>query len=251
MLETLVWITAIICAGGMANAYLTYRDPFHPAMVILPMFAFIYVVMPLYQLKAGDLFTYVSEDKLVWVHSIVIAGLVCLIVGLHLGSAAAAAPENRALIGYRPEMLHRGAYILGSMGLTAWGWAVHNGGGITHVFGHAKGMGVSDFGFIREAAYLLIVAVLLLISPEGYAPKNKLWCAAVVCFSLPYALQGLLGAQRGPTFLIVVSLGMSWYLARFQRPSVVTMLSAALALGVLMIFLVTNRDAIYLGSQKK
>ena len=54
MFETLVWITGALCVAGMAKAYFTFRDPFHPAMMILPMFAFIYVIMPMYQLRGGD-----------------------------------------------------------------------------------------------------------------------------------------------------------------------------------------------------
>jgi len=251
MFETMVWITGILCAGGMIRFYAKYRDPFHPGVLMLPMFAFIYVVMPLYQINAGDLFVYVSEERITWVATIVLIGLICLIAGLELGSNSEPPPPNPNLLGYRPEILHKGAYIIGGAGLLSWLYVIQNNGGFADVFSSPKGMGWSDIGFIREAAYLLIVGVLLLLSPQGYNPKSKLWRLAVCAFSLPYLCQGLLGAQRGPTFLVIVSLGMSWYMARNKRPSVPAMLASAAAVGMLLLFLVTNRDRIYVGSKAK
>ena len=251
MFEFLVWLTAALCVLGVLRFYLKFRDPFHPAVLILPMFAFIYVLMPLKQLSGGDVFTLVSEPQLIWVHSIVVASLVCLIWGLDRGGNATIPPPKRLVIGYRSDVLHRGAYVLGAIGLAAWGWAIRNAGGVTRVFGHAKGMGYSDLGYIREAAYLMIVALLLLLSPEGFRPRSKIWLACVVIFSLPFLMQGILGAQRGPTFLIIVTLAMSWYLARRQRPSLGILFGGGVLLGALLLFLVVNRGAIYLGSNKQ
>jgi hypothetical protein len=251
MLEFLILMTAALCVFGVVSAYTSYRDVFHPAVIILPMFAFIYVIMPLYQMRSGTLFNFVGEDRLVWVQTIVVAGLLCLIWGLKAGSAAEPAPRAREIAGYRQETLHQGAYILGALGLAAWAYVVHNGGGVTRVFGQANGRGWSDNAYIRETVYLMIVALLLLLSPEGFRPQSKLWRTAVVCFSAPFLMQGLLGAQRGPTFLIVVTLAMSWYLARFKRPSLITVLGGGAFLGLLLLFLVANRSSIYLGSDKE
>ena len=248
MFEILVWLTGILCVAGVVWAYLTYRDPFHPAVIILPMFAFIYVVMPLYQMDSSALFIYVGEARVIWVQSIVLAGLICLLGGLVLGSSASPGAPPAGVVGYRREILHNGAYVIGAVGLLSWLYVIRSSGGFTGVFGQANGRGWNDLGFVRESVYLLIVAVLLLISPEAYSPKSKIWWAAVTLFSVPYLVQGLLGAQRGPTFLIVVSLGMSWYLARFARPALATLVIAGVGLGILLAFLVTNRSSIYIGS---
>jgi hypothetical protein len=74
---------------------------------------------------------------------------------------------------------------------------------------------------------------------------------AVAAFATPYLIQGLLGAQRGPTFLVATTLGLSWYFARRTRPSLVTLAAAGGALGFLMLFLVTNRGSIYIGSEEE
>jgi hypothetical protein len=251
MFELLILITAALCVFGIASAYMTYGDVFHPALIILPMFAFIYVIMPLYQMRSDTLFGLVAEDQLVWVQTIVVLGLACLIWGLKAGSAAEPPPMAREIAGYRPETLHQGAYILGALGLAAWAYTVHNGGGVTGVFGRSNGRGWSDNAYIREAVYLMIVALLLLLSPEGWEPQNKRWRTAVACFAGPFLVQGLLGAQRGPTFLIVVTLAMSWYLARSRRPSLITVLGGGALLGLLLLLLVVNRKNIYLGSDKE
>jgi hypothetical protein len=69
-----------------------------------------------------------------------------------------------------------------------------------------------------------------------------------VIFTIPWLLQGLLGARRVPTFVIAGTIAMSWYLSHRRRPSVPLMAAGAVLLGSLMLFLVTNRDKIYLGS---
>jgi hypothetical protein len=137
---------------------------------------------------------------------------------------------------------------MGSVGLICWLYCFHNVGGIANAFSEANARGWSDFGFVREAAYLMIVAQLLLLSPEGMDVNNNKWRAAVVLFAVPYLLQGLLGAQRGPTFLITATLVISWYLGRRSRPPLALVLGGGGALLFLMLFLVTNRGKIHLGS---
>jgi hypothetical protein len=140
-----------------------------------------------------------------------------------------------------------GAYVLGGLGLLCWLYTVSAEGGLAGAFGHPYGMGWSDLGYIREAVYLLIVAELLLLSPHGFEPRNKKWVAAVIVFAIPWILQGLLGARRGPTFVIMLTLGMSWYLARGTRPPLMLVLGGGALLGFLILFLVTNRKHIYIG----
>jgi hypothetical protein len=249
MFDSLVWATAALCLAGILYAYFVYKDVFHPAVIIMSMSAFIYVAMPLYLSRDGALWSYVTMEQATWAHTLVLIALACLLAGLIVGSTTSARPAPPAF--YDQVRLHNGAYAIGAVGLAAWAYAVRNAGGITAVFGRAKGIGWSEFGFIREAAYLLIVALLLLMSPQGFAPRNRKWLAAVVIFSIPYLMQGLLGAQRGPTFLIMVTLGASWYFARGTRPSLPLMLGAGAALGALLLILVTNRDRIHLGSDQE
>jgi len=67
-------------------------------------------------------------------------------------------------------------------------------------------------------------------------------------FAIPSLTQGLLGARRGPTFMLFATLGMTWYLYRNRRPALFRMAVSATCLGYLILFLVTNRNSIYIGS---
>jgi hypothetical protein len=246
MYQALIALTAVICVAGMLVAWLRFHDPFHPVFLLAPMFAFIYVYMPLRYLRSGELFTYVSEDRLIFVQTIVVLAAACLIGGCIAGSSdVAPAPE---VVHYRRETLQNGAYILGIIGFLCWAYTIHAAGGIAEVFGRSYGAGWSDWGYIRDAVYLLIVALLLLFSPQAFEPRNKRWLLAVVVCSVPWFMQALLGARRGPTFVITVTLVMSWYLARNGRPPLTVMIGGGLALGCFMLILVANRDKIYIGS---
>jgi hypothetical protein len=190
MFEILVWATAVICLGAMLHARLIYKDPFHPALIILPMFAFIYVVMPMFQARQGDLFTYVSEDRLVWVQSIVITGLLSLVWGISRGSAPGkVSTETVRPVNYDAGVLHRGAFVLGFIGLGAWVYTVQNSGGVTAVFGHSKGcfwqLYLAHFGIIIwPTPGLMFAARILGFRPHREGPAVEavgMWKARRVC----------------------------------------------------------------------
>ena len=67
-------------------------------------------------------------------------------------------------------------------------------------------------------------------------------------FAAPWLIQGFLGARRGPTFMIIIAVGFSWFLGRSRRLPNIVVLAGGLALGLLVLLLVSNRGNIYLGS---
>lgn len=246
MFDALVWATWGLCLGALLLAHLRFRDPFHPLVLMMPMFAFLYAYMPQRLAATGDLFLYITAEQGVFVQTVILLSVGSLVVGCFVGSSTAKPQERRAFT-YSQATLHKGAYWIGGAGLICWFITIRGAGGITRAFGHAYGMGWSDYGFVREGIYLLIVALLLMLSPHGWAPKDKMWRASILLFSSPWLLQGLLGARRGPTFVIVLTLVMSYYLARGKRPNLTTVLAGGALLGFLILFLVTNRRHIYIG----
>lgn len=251
MLESLIWLTAAVCLIALLWARRVFRDVFHPIVLTVPMFAFFYVYMPWRLVQDGYLFSYLSESQCIFAHSIILGGMTAFILGCFHGSRPSPKQSSRPAYVYHDyRVLQRGGYLLGAVGLAAWLFTVQGAGGITDVFSRPKGMGWSDYGYVREASYLMIAGLLLLLSPQGCEPKSWRWRVAVASFALPYLIQGLLGAQRGPTFLVCTALGMSWYLARHNRPSPTALAGAGVSLGFLMLFLVVNRGALYLGTQE-
>jgi hypothetical protein len=81
--------------------------------------------------------------------------------------------------------------------------------------------------------------------------RNGLWMwslGMIGVFGLPWLTTAILMARRGPTFALLTILLMGWYMSRRKRPPVVAMAALAFLTGWLVLFLVTNRGSIYLGS---
>jgi len=70
----------------------------------------------------------------------------------------------------------------------------------------------------------------------------------LVLFITPWMLQAALTARRGPAFMITVIMAMGWYMNIKKRPSLVVAAAAGLGVGMLLLFLVTNRQNMHLGS---
>jgi hypothetical protein len=91
-------------------------------------------------------------------------------------------------------------------------------------------------------------ALLLLLARSGCRLRRSdlVWLAIAL---LPLLGHGLLGARRGPTFMALVGLGVMWYLVRARRPRLGAAVLGGLAVGLLLLFLLANRNHIYLGSE--
>lgn len=246
MLVLLIAVAFLICAVSPLIAYRRYKDVFHPAILIAPMCLFLYVYMPLKLINSSDLFNFVSEDQATFYELLAVLTMAGFFAGMLAGGEFKQSDVSRPRNQINQKKLHLGAYFFGGIGFAAWAYTIHNAGGFSEAFGVAYGGGWSDVGYVRDAAYLTIVALVLLLSPEGFKPKSKVWLMAVAAFSMPWVCLCLLGARRGPTFMITVCMGMSWFLARRKRPSIVSLAVGGTALGLFMLFLVTNRDHICL-----
>ncbi|HEY0784700.1 MAG TPA: hypothetical protein VGD62_02445, partial [Acidobacteriaceae bacterium] len=141
-----------------------------------------------------------------------------------------------------------GSYAVGAIGLLCWLITIHNVGGFVKAFSASYSGGWDDSGYVRDCSLLLLVAVLLAVSSQAAGGLRLLNLAAMAGFGLPWAAQAVLMARRGPTFSIVVVVVMGWYLSRRKRPPVLATAGLGLLLGYFVLFLVTNRSQIYLGS---
>lgn len=249
MIEWLIWATAILFVCGIVIAYVKFRDVFHPLLYILPMSAFIYVYMPLKLIGSGDIFGFVSEEQLEFVQFLIIVVYTALIMGCIAGSSHTAPSERgKTMIVYDRSKLHSIAYTLTVVGFAGWLYTIIEVGGFSQAFGRAYGGGWSSFAYIRESVYLLIAAVLLLMSREGFDIKSLSWRWAIALCSIPWLMKGFLGARRGPTFVIFVAIAVSWYFAKRKRPSLIVLTLCGMLLGSLLLFLVSNRGRMHLGS---
>lgn len=259
MFEAMLWLAAAICAVGVVAAFDGSRDVFHPLMFLGPMLAFLYSWMPSKLLAADGLARYFDNDQLVFVQGLNLLGLgafvgACLAAGVRLRRPITT--PNHASSGFgharmSPEACRRlliGGMASGLVGLTCWLITIHNVGGFVNAFSTSYAGGWDDNGYVRDGSLLLLVGVLLAVTALAKGGP-RWWCLGTAAvFAAPWTAQAVLMARRGPTFAIVVVVLMSWYLNRRERPPVLLVGVVGVALGWLVLFLVTNRGSIYLGS---
>jgi hypothetical protein len=252
MFEALLWISLAVAVIGLLIAYDGSRDVFHPLFFIGPMMAFLYGWMPLQLLHSGSLFQYFDLDQLGFVQILNLLGilafvLACLAAGCRIRRSPQAPAPKLSALGCR--RLRIGALAVGSMGLACWLISIINVGGFVNAFSKSYAGGWDDNGYVRDGNLLLLVGVLLALSAMGSEGPRLRNLSIAVLFGLPWLTQALLTARRGPTFALSVIVLMGSYLIRNKRPPILAMVAGGAFLGWLTLFLVTNRNNIYLGSQ--
>lgn len=250
----LILMTAALTLGSMINAYRRTKDTFHPLMFLMPMAFVLYVLLPLKLTLNGTLSNYFTEDQQLFVQFINLIGVSCLAAGCVVGENRKTSLKLEAThltATARRKILH-GAYILGGIGLSAYLLGITNVGGFSQAYGQAYSSGWSDYGYIRDAVAWCGIAVVFILLAHIDEPLSKdkqvILYSVCLAFASPFIIQGLLGARRGPTFQILVLLGMSWYMMRRARPRFVVLLTTGILVGSFLLFLVSNRGNIYLGS---
>src|SRR5579862_2996546 len=247
MFVSLIWAVYIIVGAGMVYAYMESRDVFHPLMFMGPMMIFMYGWMPMKLNEIGGLDGFFQRDQLEFVQWINVGGIACFVVGCL--SAGCVLPRVRPPdLKVSPGTLVMGGSLLGCIGVAAWVTAVIHGTG-----GDLQGYrgGWDDSGYIRDASLLLFPAFLLILAACFQDGFKGLYIFLMVFFITPSIIEAALSARRGPTFMIVVMIGMGWYSNRRTRPSLIMTAAGGVTLGLLMLFLVSNRGNIYLGSDRE
>ncbi len=249
MYELLLWAAAAVAVAGLLYALDGSRDVFHPLVLIAPMLGFLYAWMPSRLLAADGLDRFFNPDQLLFVQRINVLGVLAFVIAcLSVGARVSRPAPPLAL---PPEAAHRltmGAYLVGAIGLGCWLITIVNVGGFVHAFSASYSGGWDDSGYVRDGSLLMLVGVLLAVTSLGAGGARLLNLGAIALYGLPWSAQALLMARRGPTFAIIVIVAMGWYLPRRRRPPILATAGLGLLLGYGVLFLVTNRSSIYLGS---
>jgi hypothetical protein len=247
--DYLIWAALAIPVLGMVWAYDGSRDVFHPLMFLGPMLAFIYGWMPLKLDNSHGLEGFFGYDQLVFVQTINVLGILAMVAGCLSCGCRVRRDRPEPPIG---DALHRrlvvGGTILGLVGLAAWTLSIVEVGGIREAFGKPYSGGWDDSGYIRDASLLMFPAFLMILAAGVRRGLQPVHFMLIGPFLLPWLVQAFFTARRGPTFMISVLAGMSWYLFRYKRPAIITMALGGVAIGYLILFLVVNRQSIYIGS---
>ena len=251
MFEALIWVAFALVGIAIFAAYDGSRDVFHPLIFIAPMMGFIYGWMPLDLFRSGSLWQYFDNDQLLFVQTLNVLGMLGFIVGcLAVGRVKRdrIVPPPPTLPEFSCRRLRIGGFLTGSVGLACWLISIINVGGFVNAFSKSYGGGWDDSGYIRDGNLLLLVGLMLVLAASAFEGFKLIHLGLASLFGLPWLLQAVLMARRGPTFALVIIVIMSVYLNRNRRPPVLAMVLGGCCLGFLAMFLVVNRSNIYLGS---
>ncbi len=250
MFDLMLLLTAAIAIVGIAVAFDGSRDAFHPMIYIGGMLLFLYAWMPFKLSQANGLERFFDLGQLYYVQTLYILGVLafviaCLSVGVKLRGPRAGAARlsqqtcNRLLIG---------GGITGMIGLTCWSITIINVGGFVQAFSSSYSGGDDASGYVRDGSLLLLVGILLAITALSAGAARWKCLTLMLLFGLPWLSSALLMGRRGPTCALTVVLLMGWYVNRTKRPPLLAVAAGGLLLGWFVLFLVTNRHSIYLGS---
>ncbi len=247
----LIVAAAVVALAGTAIAYDGSRDVFHPLVFIGPMFAFLYGWMPWKLYTNNGLDRFFDSDQLVFVASLNLVAVAAFVVCCLATGVRARAPKPQAGQALPERTLQRllvGGSVAGAIGFMCWAITIINVGGFVNAYSTSYTGGWDDSGYIRDGSILLLIGLLVavfVLSSKG--PRLPAWLMIAI-FGLPWLAGALLMARRGPTFELAVILLMGWYIKRKNRPPLFAVAVGGFCLGWLVLFLVTNRNNIYLGS---
>ena len=255
------YLSGLVLFAAACLAWVTTRDTLHPMIYLGAMAFFLHAFLPLYLelTQADELRGYLGQVELDYAQTIVLLGILSLGGGVWWGAHGTLAHHHAPVLltsaaplrltGAARVRLVRAAMALATLGLVAWIYQIIGAGGLFAVYGRPYGWFWAESGYLYEAfQFGLPGALLLLLARSGFRlrPCDLVWIGIGL---LPLLGHGLLGARRGPTFMALVGVGVMWYLARARRPRLGAALLGGLAVGLLLLFLLANRDRIYLGAE--
>ena len=250
MFLVLLLATAAIAAIGIFCVLDGSGDIFHPLVLIGPMMIFLYTWMPWKLYMNGGLARFFDYHQMMYIAELNLLGVLAF-VGCCLAVGVRSVPRRNIRMKLSPTACRRlliGGAIAGSFGLLCWAVTIVNVGGFVNAYSSSYSGGWDDSGYIRDGSILLLVGVsAAMLSRSAGGPRWPAYSMMLI-FGLPWLAAALLMARRGPTFELAMFGMMSWYVNRKKRPPVVALGLAGVFLGWLVLFLVTNRGSIYIGS---
>jgi len=251
-LETTIWLTGIVIGVGMAAAYARSHDPLHPMMYLGPMLGYVYFFYPAvlyYHELIVECFP--DEPDVSYAQLVNLLGVSAFVLGVLHFRISPEVLRRRAQALLTPVMLRRmrtTGWALGLFGLAVYFGNVWLKGGLGHVYATPKAYLGAVSGYLSSAPLLTIPAAMLYLMSRHERKAGLRDFLIVIVFISPHLIHGVLGARRGPLFLAVVALFFGWFISRARRPSLHLALGGVGVAGLLALFVVSQRQNIYLGS---
>lgn len=256
LVNLLIFSLLLILLWSMWQAYRTTADPLHPLMYLAPLFVYTFVFKPFWLGYQGLLEVLFDSDQLLEVQIVMVLGVTAFCLGAlrhaeqvkHVRSNANAAREEMEQL-VTPAVRRRAveiAWALGGLAVAAYWIMIYRAGGLSAVYGQSYGGVISGSGYLGELPLLTLAAIGMLHFARSGQPFTATWLAELLIFASPMIVHGFLGARRGPTFMVIAALLVGGYAVSRRRPKLLTVFAGTFLLGLLMLFLVQNRDRIFL-----
>ena len=260
MLELTYIATGLVMAFGAVVSYGRFHDAMHPAIVVAPPLGFVYAVWPMLLNADGQMVFLFSEDDLTYVAQLYLGAVTMLYIGLlsrrsvHKAQISARTPLNLNLFAVtlspRTAARVRGlAVVLGILAFAAYVSSIANVGGFVDAYSRVKGGGRASSGYIGEAVLLSYPAILLLaVSVQSRGRIFARDIVLAVLFATPHLMTGTFGGRRGPLFLVLAVLFLSYFLAKGKKPSIGKILVGLALIGCSILVVQSQRQHLYIGS---
>ncbi|MCW5550899.1 MAG: hypothetical protein KIS67_01910 [Verrucomicrobiae bacterium] len=255
--DPIIALTAAVCLFGFCLAVWYYRDTLHPFAFLLPMAAFLFVYLPLDVTCKALLSATFPPEAIRWVKWMNLLFVGSLVVGCFVGSGRrrSGAPQSQTLpvivtghLDHRKRLTQVGV-ILGVCSLAAYLLNTNLQGGFVEAYSTAKGgVAAAATGYLRDPFFWAVPAVVILQLGAYNSPWRSWNYVAIALFITPFFMQAMLASRRGPAFMGFATVGAGWYLARGRRPSLPVLVAGGAGIGLLLLFLVTFRAELHLGS---
>lgn len=256
MFALLCILTGLSICFAAGCAYLWWCDALHPTIIVALPFTFLLSVSPLTLNANNGLESFFDADQLVRIQRVYFLSVICFSVGLlsvspnlrrakvHRRSASALSQAGR-------RRLYQVAVVLGLVAVAAYLYMIHNVGGFVEAYSRVKGGGRAGSGYVGEAilfAFPAVLAIAVCRRAEGRTVRLTDAILAVV-FMSPHLIQGTFGGRRGPLFLALATLFLAWTIARGRRASLRQIALGIGAAGLSMLFVWSQRQHVYVGSE--
>jgi len=256
VLYMILFATLVLLAGAMARAWMKTRDPIHPLMFLVPLFAAGFVYDPWRQIRHPDLELFFPGLEYLWM-VLVLQGLgafaFCLGV-LSVKTPAILKTKRNANIDAELNPLEKRrlkslAIVLGALSLFSYWYGIHNVGGFVEAYSRHKGGGRTGSGWVNELQLLSYPAVIVYaLSQQGKRIGPKQLLVMLILIS-PTLFHGTLGGRRGPLFLSLSVVFFGWFLARARLPKVSTTAVAVGLILVAVVFIQSQRRHLHFGGE--
>lgn len=250
MSSILLLLTAAVIVLSSMYAWRQSRDPLHPLPLIGSMFIYMYVLRPFLLLRSDTLPDILTSDQVNFGLLINFLNVSGFCIGCTIGCRRLDRRQISLTMdpGSR-DRVHSLGVLLGIIGTCGYVAGLIASGGLANVYSRAKGHIVTSTGYLGELPLLCFPAIMLvMLARRGRVIRGMDWFLALT-FAAPQLIHGILGARRGPTFLVLATLFLSWFVASGRRPRLIPLVISLTIAAGLIFFVISHRSQIYLGSE--